>query len=324
MDRHLRPSRVQPLAGAVLAGALLAFCNAQQAPHPQFEVASVKPTGIDPGQVGQLAMSGRIKMGPQIHGNTAEYRFMTLRQLVAEAYQVMPFQIVCPAWFMEDRFDILARMPAGARAEDARLMLQSLLAERFKLALHREPREQAVAGLIVSEGRLQLKKSPPRARPSAGDRADERPEKKPQPAANPKQAGPFGGMMGNVAVTFTVNEAASSVRFDARWITMADLARFLMNFGAGGGRPVLDMTGVKGEYDIVLDIPLSMFGLNASGERTAGGSNAPSPSPAEAASDPGASTVIRSLRNYGLDLRNTKAPVEHLIADRAERKPIEN
>ena len=319
-------ARFTGLANALLASALLVFGgNAQQAPRPEFEVASIKPTGIDPNQIGQLAMSGRIKVGAQIHGSTAEYTFMTLRQLVTEAYQVMPFQIVCPDWFMKDRFDIVAKMPAGSRAEDAHLMLQSLLEDRFKLTLHREHREELVAALVVGQSGPRLTESPARAPANSGDSsAGEGLGRHRQATVTKKQASPFGGMMGNVAVSFTVNEPTSSVRFDAKWITMTDLARFLMNFGAGGGRPVVDMTGIKGEYDIVLDIPLSMFGLNASEAGSASTENDRLSRPAEHASDPGTGTVVRSLRIYGLDLRNSKAPVEHLVIDSAEKRPTEN
>ena len=318
-------ARFMDMPNALLTSALLVFgCNAQQAPHPEFEVASIKPTGIDPNQIGQLAMSGQIKVGPQVRGSTAEYTFMTLRQLVTEAYQVMPFQIVCPDWFMKDRFDIVAKMPAGSRTEDARLMLQSLLEDRFKLTLHREPREELVAALVVGQRGPKLTESPSRAPTNSGDNAGERPERHGQATVTKKQASPFGGMMGNAAVSFTVDEPTSSVRFDAKWITMTDLARFLMNFGAGGGRPVVDVTGMKGEYDIVLDIPLSMFGLNVSEAESASSGNAQSSRPAEYASDPGTGTVVRSLRMYGLDLRNSKTPVEHLVIDRAEKRPTEN
>src|ERR1035438_2275971 len=316
-------ARFMDMPNALLTSALLVFgCNAQQAPHPEFEVASIKPTGIDPNQIGQLAMSGQIKVGPQVRGSTAEYTFMTLRQLVTEAYQVMPFQIVCPDWFMKDRFDIVAKMPAGSRTEDARLMLQSLLEDRFKLTLHREPREELVAALVVGQRGPKLTESPSRAPTNSGDNAGERPERHGQATVTKKQASPFGGMMGNAAVSFTVNEPTSSVRFDAKWITMTDLARFLMNFGAGGSRPVVDMTGIKGEYDIVLDIPLSMLGLNASDAGSASTENAQSSRPPEYASDPGTGTVVRSLRIYGLDLRNSRAPVEHLVIDRSEERRL--
>ncbi|MDR3700175.1 MAG: TIGR03435 family protein, partial [Candidatus Sulfopaludibacter sp.] len=299
------------LANALLASALLVFGgNAQQAPRQEFEVASIKPTGIDPNQIGQLAMSGRIKVGAQIHGSTAEYTFMTLRQLVTEAFQAMPFQIVCPDWFMKDRFDIVAKMPAGAGTGDAHVMLQSLLEDRFKLTLHREPGEELVAALVVGDSGPRLTESPSRAAANSGDSAGEGPGRHGQATVTKKQARPFGGMMGNVAVSFTVNEPTSSVRFDAKWITMTDLARFLMNFGAGGGRPVVDMTGIKGEYDIVLDIPLSMFGLNASEAGSASTENDRSSRPAEQASDPGTGTVVRSLRIYGLDLRNSRSARE--------------
>jgi len=280
-------------ARALLTGALLVLgCNAQQG--PEFEAASIKPTTISPDQVGQLAMSGQIQLGARVRGTTAEYRFMTLRQLVAEAYQVLPFQIDCPPWFLEDRFDIVARIPAGARTEDARLMLQSLLASRFHLVLHRESREEAVAALVLRPG------APPPAESAAA--AERAPSKKP--------AGGFGGMMGNVAATFTVDEAASTVRFDAKKSTMADVGRFLTNFGAGGGRPVVDLTGLKGEYDLVLEIPLSTFGAT----------NAEPGHP----SDPAAGSITRSLRKYGLELKNRNAPVEHLVIESAQRKPTDN
>ena len=105
---------------------------------------------------------------------------------------------------------------------------------------------------------------------------------------------------------------------------MPDLARFLMNYGAGNGRAVVDMTGMNGEYDIVLDIPLSVFGVKAPDEGTASGDKAQPPRPADDASDPGTGTVIRSLRGYGLDLKNIKAPIEHLVVDHAEKKPTQN
>ena len=249
---------------------------------------------------------------------------MTLRQLVSEAYQVMPFQIVCPDWFLQDRFDIAARMPAGARPEDARLMLQSLLEERFKLALHRELREEPVAALVVGQGGPKLTESPSGPRPNSADSGEGPPGSRGPAPVTKKQASPFGGMMGNVAVSFTINQATSSVRFDAKRLTMADLARFLMNFGAGNGRPVMDMTGLKGDYDVILDVPFSMFGLNAADEGIAPGGDAQTPRPAEYASDPGLGTVMHSLRSCGLDLKNTRAPVEHLVIDHAEKKPTEN
>ena len=69
---------------------------------------------------------------------------MTLQQLTAEAYAVVADFIKCPDYFLEDHFDITAKLPAGSRKEDAAPMLQSLLADRFKLAVHWEHQEEPV------------------------------------------------------------------------------------------------------------------------------------------------------------------------------------
>ena len=262
----------------------------------EFEVAWVKPTARDPGPICGLSASGQLRLGTQIHGDRVEYLHMTLRQLVSEAYRVQPFQIVCPDWFLKDRFDVLAKMPEGARAEEARGMLQLLLEDRFGLTMHRESRELAVTALVIGPNGAKLKES-------AGD-----------PAGKPEvRKGSFSVMSG-VAVRVDVDEATSTVRFDAWKATMGDLARFLMNFGAGGSRPVVDLTGLTGAYDIQLEMPVSMFRA------------APStgPGPGDEASEPGAGPVTRSLKRHGLELKNTKAPVEHLVVDRAERTPREN
>ena len=108
-------------------------------------------------------------------------------------------------------------------------------------------------------------------------------------------------------------------------MTMTDLAHLLMSADLGNGRPVVDMTGLKGNYEVVLDIPMSLIGgMTSATEESVSGANARVPRPAEAASDPGSGRVMRSLRSLGLELKNTKAPVEHLVVDHIEKEPTEN
>jgi uncharacterized protein (TIGR03435 family) len=86
-----------------------------------------------------------------------------LRPVIVEAYRLRSFQVIGgPAWLDSTRFDINARMPAGARPEEVFPMLRSLLAERFVLEAHTESREQPIYALVVAqEGRLasQLRRS---------------------------------------------------------------------------------------------------------------------------------------------------------------------
>ena len=60
----------------------------------EFEVASVKPTAIDSETWTRQARAGAIRVGKRIYGDRAEYTFMSLRQLIVDAYQVRSFQVV--------------------------------------------------------------------------------------------------------------------------------------------------------------------------------------------------------------------------------------
>src|SRR5450432_1081407 len=104
-----------------------------------FDAASVKPAA-PPVADGR----GRIMMmGPSGGPGTKDpgrirYPFMSLKNLLMNAYDVKSFQIVGPAWLDTERFDITAVMPPETTKEQFRVMLQNLLSERFKLTVHRE------------------------------------------------------------------------------------------------------------------------------------------------------------------------------------------
>lgn len=291
------------IASVPLAGVLLVFgCHAQPAGgRPEFEVASIKPAA-DPRQPG----TGQHRFGPQIVGARADYFYMTLRQLIAEAYQVRPTLIEGPDWLTVDRFDVLTKMPPGSRKDDAPAMLRSLLADRFKVVLHRESRDQAVSALVVGPGGPKLKES------SAA-------EEETRNQQSGKADVSVSATMGSVTTRATLDAANSSIRFEAKKARMADLANFLQRFGVGNDRPVVDMTGLKGEYDIVLDVPVAAFSREAGAPGASGEGR-----PADDAADPASGRVLRSLKDLGLELKKTKAPIEYLVVDRAERKPSEN
>jgi uncharacterized protein (TIGR03435 family) len=114
-----------------------------------FEVASVKPSG-------HLA-------GPD-YGNKMSYsptgfsaKNATLKRLTAEAYHVQPFQVMGAKWMDSAEYDLEARSGGPAGREELRAMLQSLLNERFHLALHREMKEMKVYNLSVDKNGPKLK-----------------------------------------------------------------------------------------------------------------------------------------------------------------------
>jgi uncharacterized protein (TIGR03435 family) len=135
--------------------------QAQSAPAdgPSFEVASVKQN-----KSGDAFM--RIG-GPPGRFNATN---MPLRQLVQIAYQIQPFQVEGgPSWIGSDRFDIVAKTdgnlppPTPGVPGPIQLMMRTLLADRFKLVVHHETKEQSIYALVMAraDGKLgpQLKKS---------------------------------------------------------------------------------------------------------------------------------------------------------------------
>ena len=72
---------------------------------------------MDMGKVQAEIQAGRMpKFGPQVDASHAEYTFMSLKDLIALAYDVKAYQITGPDWLPTERFDILAKMPEGATA----------------------------------------------------------------------------------------------------------------------------------------------------------------------------------------------------------------
>lgn len=125
----------------------------QTAP-PAFEAASIKPSQAEPGSGSGIATrTGRIS-APNV----------TLKRCIRGAYDVQESQIVGgPKWVEEDRYDIEAKAAGPAGGHELMAMLQSLLAERFKLAFHRETRDVPGYALVAGRGGIKAKRSQPDA-----------------------------------------------------------------------------------------------------------------------------------------------------------------
>ena len=132
-----------------------------------FDVASIHPAApLDMAQLRTDMQAGRMpRLGARVNASMAEYRYMSLKDLIANAYDMKPYQIDGPAWLANERFDIEARLPAGASKDQAPLMLQSLLADRFGLAAHRNSEEHRVLALVVGKDGPRLQPSPAASAP---------------------------------------------------------------------------------------------------------------------------------------------------------------
>ena len=312
---------------------------AQSAPaHLTFDVATVRPSApLDMVKLQAQMQSGKMpSFGPHVTASRAEYNYMSLKDLIAVAYKVKAYQITAPDWLNTQRFDIAATLPDGSTKDDAPKMLQALLEDRFKLAVHLDKQEHPVLAMVVGKGGPKLKESPAAPAPIDPDAPLKPGEIKMDTQDGPVRmtTHPDGSFTQNMGVKGTVtgkmDSATQSLHLDADTVTMegfADMLTGLMQMGGGGGRQVVDMTELKGNYQVSIDISLASLiaAARAQGADIPGGPGSTGASPAEA-SDPGGggATVYASVEKLGLKLEPRKAVVEQLVVDHAEKMPTEN
>jgi uncharacterized protein (TIGR03435 family) len=284
--------------------------------HAQtFDVATVKPSA--PPEPGKPMMIG-IRGGPgsadpgQISAN------VTLSMLLMNAYDVKAYQLSGPPWLNMERYDVIAKVPAGATKEQVRVMWQNLLADRFGLTLHHQSKVFQVEEMqIAKAGKLKettLESNAPEAQPPAAGL----PFTPPKMDKNgvPELSAP------GLIMMMTVGPAGPTAHMVGKAQTTAQLAGMV---GNELDRPVIDKTGLTGKYDFVLEFapdPSRFRMLPGPGGPPPG---APGPGDTANAPDPAGLTIVGALQQQlGLRLVSTKAPLDILIIDHAEKVPTEN
>lgn len=307
-----------------------------------FDVATIKPSPpLDPGRIAADMQAGKMpRLGPHISTSRAEYTQMPLLRLIADAYNVRPYQVSGPEWLNNERFDIEATIPEGASKNDVPAMMRALLEDRFKLAVHRSTSEQKVLALLAGKGGPKLKLS--KATPQPVD---------PNAPLKPGEMvmdGPDGPIRMTInhdgTVTFDLGDKGivtekldaqnQALRMDSSMVTMEGFADTLSTILARmGGRQVVDMTGLKGHYEVSVEISLAdlMTLARSAGfappppPPSSGGGAGPGAGPAATASEPGGGTsVFQSVEQMGLKLEERKASVQQLVIDHVEKTPTEN
>jgi len=223
---------------------------------PAFEVASVK---VSPPIGGKNTFVGmKIEPGHLLAAN------LGLQVLMIRAYGLSGDQIIgIPSEFRYPlAYEITATYPADTANEQIPLMLQTLLADRFKLVAHRETRAAPIYALVIAKNGSKLKVSD----------ADK------MSTNNPRRG-----------------------HIEYKKVTMATLASHFLASG-WTDRPVLDKTGLAGEYDFVLDWT-------------------PEDLKSDDHSAPSLFTAVQE--QLGLKLEAQTGPREFLIVDHVE-KPSEN
>jgi uncharacterized protein (TIGR03435 family) len=181
---------------------------------PRFEVTSIRPN-----RSGSTASD----MGPPV-GDRFIATNVYVKRLIRVAYNVQDFQIQrAPAWIETDRYDIAAKTDlVSASLEQYRLMLQSLLTERFRLSTHRETKEMPIFALKVA-------RSGPRIKDSDCPKDSSAP-------SNPCKT------------VVRTDRGAGSVK--GQFVPMTELASILQSIA---GHIVVDRTNLTGSYDIDLN-----------------------------------------------------------------------
>lgn len=218
--------------------------------------------------------------------------------------QSQQFQRQLPEWVKTTSYDIEARASGSPTKDDMRLMMQSLLEERFHLVIHRETREAPVYALVLAKpGALG-----PRLKPHPADDPDCRKTKFTKTTTG---TDPTCGA-GSPIVPKTPGDFATAVYNMPMDAVAVELSRTagLGRVTSMSGRRVVNRTGLTGAYDYTLEFAPEQT-LDASSDVTAD-------------SEAGGPSFIAAMKNQlGLKLVPQKLPVEVIIVDRIER-PSEN
>jgi uncharacterized protein (TIGR03435 family) len=297
----------------LLIGSVLAM---GQPPAPlSFDVASIKPAQ-EP--TPEMIAAGKVHLGMSVKGDRVDIGYVTLGNLLPMAFRLKDHQIAGPDWIKGgQRFNILAKLPEGSNEERVPEMLQSLLAERFLLKFHRETRDLAIYALVVAEDGHKMKEAlpdppaPPSGAADAGAAAN-------QIQFTPR---PDGVTVKSGAVTTSISMGAGGqMHMQMSKISMAQLAQLLSRYVE---KPVMDMTELKGDFQVELDLSME----NIMAVARSAGMNLPLPvgsAPAIASDPSGGGSIFSSVQKLGLRLDSRIVPTECVVIDYLEKMPTEN
>ena len=276
----------------------------------QFDVASVKQDTSD-----QQTANANMPLGPMDlftpTGGLFSATNLPLSAYINFAYKLTGAQgqavmSQLPKWANTDRYDIQARGTANTTKNQFRLMMQAMLADRFKLAIHRETKQLPVLALVLDKpGKLG-----PHMQLHPDDSTcvyNTTPNSAGQP---PTVAGGFPEGCGGLG-TWPSN-TPGRYRTGGRNVSMAMIASNLITpfSGSGVDRPILDKTGLTGKYDLVMEYTPQF--------------NGPLPPSSTFQPDESGPTFLQALKDdLGLKLESQTGPVDVIVVDHVEQ-PSQN
>jgi uncharacterized protein (TIGR03435 family) len=274
---------------------------AQSQANPQFEVASIRPSAISD--------RTEVSVGVHIDGSQVRAIALTLKEYVGIAYRMKVSQVSGPDWIGSERYDISATLPEGSKEAQIPEMFQALLLDRFQLKAHQEKKESPVFALLPGKGPLKLKEEPA----SPDDDQDE-----PKGTVNVQGGGSRAGVALNLGHGASFTFANNS--FSATKMTMSQVASNLERFA---GRPIVDMTDLKGRYDFTINFTPEDYRAMLIRSAIAAGVSVP-PQALRALEGASDSALGDSLEQVGLRLDARKAPLDVVVVDSANKTPTAN
>jgi uncharacterized protein (TIGR03435 family) len=276
----------------------------------EFDVVSVKQ---DTAPMSPQTVSSNFPLGPgnmyTPNGGLFTATNYPLISYIAFAYKLGTFQLTAlvpllPKWAMSDRYDIQARASGNPGKDQMRLMMQALLADRFKLAIHTETRQLPVFALVL----VKPGTTGPQLRPypdgspcdtSAPTGTNTIPQGPPAmvPGGFPVICGGYAGMQPSVP---------GRIHVGARNVTIQIIADQFPGLLNSVDRPVIDKTGLVGTFD---------FSIEFTPEVPAGANFHPNET---------GPTFLEALKEQlGLKMDSTTGPVNVIVVDHIEQ-PSEN
>lgn len=277
-----------------------------------FEVADVRPVED------QSPGPRRIQI---THGGGVNFSALPLRTLISSAYAIDNNRLIIPPEMektLQNLYSVIAKPPASAGlpaaegsgpgmqlpfgnpddSEAAWTMMQALLKERFKLAMHQEERPLTAWKLVAVKPKMKKADPSERMKMTNGPGPD---GKDPRTAVPARQA----------LITF-------------QNVTMDQFIEKLSQIGSGLTMPVSNATGLEGSYDFTINFSYQ-FTLAGGGPGRGGAEPAAPSSTAEAAEPTGAISFADALvEQLGLKLVEDKRPVSVWVIDHVESKPTDN
>ncbi len=252
-----------------------------------FDVASVRPGSFVPPSFALDAGDSFKQTGGRFLANFPLLTLMTFAYKINPAPEQRQKMLASvPSWFTQDRYTVEAQAAGSPTKDQFRLMMQSLLAERFHLAVHWETQQAPVFLLeLATSGKLGSNLHPHTENP---------------PCDPKNSAGASGLPCGNIGAE---RDARGAMKVQARNLTMQLLAGALGTVSNGEvTRPVLDRTGLAGGFDF------TMLGSGPAGR---------------SARCAGTFVCDPSARTTRIETNPATAPIPVLIVDKVER-PSEN